>query len=238
MSSVAHQDQPSLTSSFQEAAKRVSIQDMVNEFQRIYALPSEADGITADMHDSLHAFTGFGITGADELRVDVYATALTASSVLTREDVIDRAMQSIKGLHAQLKKQAQQPDDNVFDVGHTQLDSSKFLATQTDIEPLTRREVSMHVDHALELSRAIKKVSGRGMADLTSEDLATIDFSRVDFSVGAAQIKQDLQSERNAAIEVAAIGVLHEAADKKGRGQDIAAPNTPWHGAARRAFKL
>lgn len=230
------ENQPSLSTCFQQAAAHVTIADMVSEFQRIYALPSEADGIAADMHDSLHAFTGFGITGADELRVDVYAVALTASSILTREDVIDRALRSSNSLHAQMQKQAQQPDENVFDVGHTKLDSSKFLAAQADIEPLTRREVAMHVDHAFELSRAIKKVAGRGMADLTSQDLATIDFSRVDFSVGAARIKRELQSPRNAEIESAAIGVLHTAAEKEGRGQDIAAPNTPWHGAARRAF--
>lgn len=227
---------PALSDSFQEAAKRVSVQDMIDEFQRIYALPCEADGLSADLHDSLHAYTGFGITGADELRVDVYATTMTASSFEVYEDIVDKAMRNATRLHKQLQEQARKPEDNVFDVGHTKLDSSKFLAAQTDIEPLSRREVGMHVHQAQELARAIKKVAGRGILDLTSADLATMDFSRLDISVQAAQIKTSMQSSRDREIEAAAIGVLHSAADREGRGQDIAAPGTPWHGVAKRAF--
>lgn len=227
-----------LSTSFQEAAKRTSVQDMIDEFQRIYALPSEADGLSADLHDSLHAYTGFGITGADELRVDVYATTMTASSFEVYEDIVDKAMRNANRLHKQFLEQARKPDENMFDVEQTKLDSAQFLAAQADIEPLSRREVGMHVHQAQELARAIKKVAGRGILDLTAQDLASMDFSRLDMSVQAAQIKQSMQSPRNAEIEAAAIGVLHSAAEREGRGQDIAAPGTPWHGAARRAFKL
>ncbi len=223
---------------FQQAGKRVSVTDMVAEFQRIYALPSEADGIAADLHDSLHAYTGFGITGADELRVDVYATALTASGCELYEDIVDKAVRNMNRLHKQLQEQARNPDKNIFDVEHTRLNSADFLAAQDGLEALSRREVGRHVHQAMELSRAIRKVAGRGILDLTSEDLAGLDFSRLDISGQTTQIKCDLQSTRNGEIEAAALGVLHAAAAKEGRAHDIPAPNTPWHGAAKRSFRL
>ncbi len=208
---------------------------LVERFRKIYALP-ETKNIPSMFvpHDAVHVMTGLGIGIADEQRVSIYEVAMAypwwrrgLGTAFSREkSVHEGQLQIVKGERV------------AYYESPGQLAPSDFCRVQVGTVRLDKREVEEQFVLGQQMNQIIRQLTGKGYRRLTGEEVANLDFEKVDFTAQAHAIKNKYEKPENREIEKTMAGIFHDASVRRGRADDIPAAGFPWHGPLKKSYSV
>ena len=172
--------------------------------------------------------TGFGISVPDEIRISIYEIAMKGGSKA-------EARNWAAHLHEEMISNFREAW--TINAEQNKLEHDRFNQAQKHVKPLSTEEIDAHFENGLLISDRIRQLTGKSYYWLEPHKVSGIKFSDVDFVASAQAIKEKYDAPKNRSLEKYTARIFFEAASRKGRGQDMPAPYSPWHGKHKKPFQ-
>jgi hypothetical protein len=195
-----------------------SVSMLAAQFRRLYGLfPYPIK------HEAVHVATGFDVSLADELRVDVITYGLQGKpfevAVASARDLYEGIQHALDGT------------GELVGVDLPSLACADFIRIQTNAEMLDPREIMAQYDLGLRIGAHIQHLTSCSYSGLKDSQMGRLPASSLDFVAHAHAIKQRYETPYNRAVAKRMARAFYEAACRDGRGDEVPAPGSPWHGA-------
>jgi hypothetical protein len=200
---------------------------LITRYQDIYSLPSGMLG-ESFQHDGMHAMTGLDASGRSELCIKVLQKGLTEGP--SGESFCAGVHEIV--LHEGLRAFYRNERRNM-NAQSSRLAFEESCCIQSDLPHLAKGEIAEMHALAKKIDRTVRQVTGKPYRRLTNDEVAALDFNKVDFISETTAIlrKYDTPQTRRIAEELA--GVFQGSAKEKGQRFLPPAAGVPWHHAAR-----
>lgn len=198
---------------FNRAAQMETLGDKIAAFQHAFGLSAGATQDFTVKHDAAHAMTGLTTCLADELRIDLYLSAL-ANHVLQQQGphwiaLRINARDNMEKLLWRLRSHHQDPAN--FKLVMTSRDDHK----QTELDrlqlhstPLHPDEIDAHLRLGVEITARLYDLIGTRYIQADCAVISQLAFSSVDFIEQASAIKAAYQTPENAEVERASLALM------------------------------